>query len=75
MHDSYCEILLPFASDPQLLEQYTNASGGLRVGKIFEHLDGLAGSVAYKHNLGPDVQTLGNLEDRGFYIVTASVDR
>lgn len=75
MHDSYCEILLPFASDPQLLEQYTNASGGIRTGKIFEHLDSLAGSVAYKHNLGPDVQTLGKLEERGFYIVTASVDR
>ncbi len=39
-----------------------------------EHLDSLAGSVAYKHMLGP-VQNLGNLEQRGFYIVTASVDR
>jgi acyl-coenzyme A thioesterase 9 len=75
MHDSYCEVLLPFASSPQLLEQYMNASGGIRTGKIFEHLDALAGSVAYKHNLGPNVQTLGNIEERGFYIVTASVDR
>jgi acyl-coenzyme A thioesterase 9 len=75
MNDSYCEILLPFASSPQLLEQYTNALGGIRTGKIFEHLDGLAGSVAYKHNLGPDVETLGNIEERGFYIVTAAVDR
>lgn len=75
MQDSYCEIALPFASDPQLLEQYTNALGGIRAGKIFEHLDALAGSIAYRHNLGPDVQTLGNVEERGFYIVTASVDR
>ena len=39
-----------------------------------EHLDSLAGSIAYKHILGP-VQNVGNLEQRGFYIVTASVDR
>lgn len=39
-----------------------------------EHLDSLAGSIAYKHILGP-VQNVGNLEQSGFYIVTASVDR
>ncbi|OBZ74437.1 Acyl-coenzyme A thioesterase 9, mitochondrial [Grifola frondosa] len=73
MHDSYCELVLPFASSPQLLEQYTNASGGIRTGMLMEHLDSLAGSVAYKHMLGPGV----NLSPRvqGFYVVTASVDR
>jgi acyl-coenzyme A thioesterase 9 len=40
-----------------------------------EHLDSLAGSISYKHMLGPGVDTLGKIEDRGFYIVTASVDR
>jgi acyl-coenzyme A thioesterase 9 len=40
-----------------------------------EHLDSLAGSIAYKHMLGPSVQTLGRIQERGFYIVTASVDR
>ena len=43
MHDSYTEVLLPFASDPALFEQYTNASGGIRTGKLLEHLDSLAG--------------------------------
>jgi acyl-coenzyme A thioesterase 9 len=40
-----------------------------------ENFDSLAGSVAYKHMLGPSVKTVGSIEDRGFYIVTASVDR
>jgi acyl-coenzyme A thioesterase 9 len=75
MHDSYSEIMLPFASSPQLLEQYTNATGGIRMGKLMEHLDSLAGSISYKHMLGPGVQTLGGIQERGFYIVTASVDR
>jgi acyl-coenzyme A thioesterase 9 len=42
--------------------------------RLMEHLDSLAGSITYKHMLGP-VQSVGNLEQRGFYIVTASVDR
>lgn len=73
MHDSYCEILLPFASSPEMLETYTNASGGIRTGLLMEHLDSLAGSIAYKHVLGPDISALPR--DAGFYIVTASVER
>ena len=73
MHDSYCEFVLPFASSPELLENYTNASGGIRTGLLMEHLDSLAGSIAYKHMLGPDAQSLP--KDSGFYIVTASVER
>lgn len=73
MHDSYCEITLPFASNPQLLESYTNASGGIRTGLLMEHLDSLAGSIAYKHMLGPDVSAVP--KNNGFYMVTASVDR
>ncbi|KAJ7353549.1 Thioesterase/thiol ester dehydrase-isomerase [Mycena albidolilacea] len=75
MHDSYCELVLPFGSSPKLLEQYTNVHGGIRTGKLMEHLDSLAGSISYKHMLGPGVDSLGKIEDRGFYIVTASVDR
>jgi acyl-coenzyme A thioesterase 9 len=33
MHDSYAELVLPFGSSSQLLEEYTNASGGIRTGK------------------------------------------
>ncbi|KAJ6542636.1 Thioesterase/thiol ester dehydrase-isomerase [Mycena capillaripes] len=75
MHDSYCELVLAFGSSPKLLEQYTNVHGGIRTGMLMEHLDSLAGSISYKHMLGPGVHSLGKIEDRGFYIVTASVDR
>ena len=75
MYDSYTELVLPFASNRHLLDQYTNASGGIRTGKLMEHLDSLAGSIAYKHLLGPAVEKLGSIQQRGFYIVTASVDR
>lgn len=40
-----------------------------------EHLDSLAGSISYKHMLGPGVETFGLVQERGFYLVTASVDR
>ncbi|KAL6308875.1 Thioesterase/thiol ester dehydrase-isomerase [Sparassis latifolia] len=72
MQDSYCQLLLPFASSPELLEQYTNAWGGIRTGMLMEHLDSLAGGIAYKHMLGPVAHLP---KDHGFYIVTASVDR
>lgn len=75
MHDSYSQIDLPFASSPSLLEQYVNAWGGIRTGKLMEHLDSLAGSIAYKHMLGPTAETVGKVKERGFYIVTAAVDR
>lgn len=75
MHDSYAQIELPFASSPELLEQYVNAWGGIRTGKLMEHLDSLAGSIAYKHMLGPTVETVGKVKEQGFYIVTAAVDR
>jgi len=67
MHDSYTDIVLPFRSDPQLLEQYTNPCGGLRVGK-------LAGSTAYWHILGPSVKYLGSFAKYGVYIVTSHTD-
>lgn len=74
MAHSYCEKKLRFASSPELFEAYTNTSGGIRTGKLMEHLDSLAGSIAYKHMLGP-VHSIGNVAEQGFYIVTASVDR
>lgn len=33
MADSYTELLLPFGQNPEFLEAYTNASGGIRTGK------------------------------------------
>lgn len=75
MHATYTQVVLPFASSPELLEQYTNASGGLRTGMLMEHLDSLAGSIAYKHMLGPEVGNVSRVQEKGFYIVTASVER
>ncbi|KAH7102421.1 HotDog domain-containing protein [Auriculariales sp. MPI-PUGE-AT-0066] len=75
MHDSYSEVMLPLRSNAILFEQFINANGGIRTGKLMEQLDALAGSIAYKHILGSDVHSLGSIEDRGLYVVTAAVDR
>ncbi|KAE9400877.1 Thioesterase/thiol ester dehydrase-isomerase [Gymnopus androsaceus JB14] len=75
MHDSYTEFVLPFATDPNFLEEYVNASGGIRTGKIIEHLDSLAGSISYKHVLGPTSRSALKVEEMGLYIVTAGVER
>jgi acyl-coenzyme A thioesterase 9 len=77
MHDSYSEINLPFASQPALLEEYINHAGGLRTGKLMEHLDALAGSISYRHVLGASGATTINTDPskNGFYIVTAACDR
>jgi acyl-coenzyme A thioesterase 9 len=74
MQDSYSEITLPFASNPALLEDYINPSGGLRTGLLMEHLDSLAGSISYKHLLEPGNESTDPVQN-GFYIVTAACDR
>ncbi|KAG0174862.1 hypothetical protein DFQ29_007339 [Apophysomyces sp. BC1021] len=70
MADSYMEEYLPFRSSPALLDEYVSSGGKIRIGKILEDLDALAGSIAYKH---ADTNPL----PRGppVTIVTASVDR
>ncbi|KAJ3087020.1 Acyl-coenzyme A thioesterase 9, mitochondrial [Quaeritorhiza haematococci] len=69
MSDSYVEEYLPFKTDRALREEYINVYGTIRVGKILEDLDALAGSIAYAHcdDYQPDTPPLT--------IVTASVDR
>ncbi|GJF00381.1 thioesterase/thiol ester dehydrase-isomerase [Phanerochaete sordida] len=74
MADSYSEERLRFAREPGLLEAYTNTGGGVRTGMLMEHLDSLAGAIAYKHMLGP-VLRLADEAALPFYLVTASVDR
>jgi len=44
MQDSYVELYLPFTEDPELLEKYIATSGLIRLGKVLEDLDSLAGS-------------------------------
>lgn len=62
-------ILYPFSSDYILREQYRNPWNGIRVGKLLEDLDALAGTISFKHcfnNAGMADSLL---------LVTASVDK
>jgi hypothetical protein len=43
------EILYPFSSDPVLREHYRNPWNAVRVGRLMEDMDSLAGVVAYDH--------------------------
>ncbi|CAG8753670.1 4501_t:CDS:2, partial [Funneliformis caledonium] len=69
MTDSYEEEILPFKSDPELLEEYVNPYGSIRIGKIFENLDLLAVQIAYKHC------SIEMEQNSDLTIVTASLDR
>jgi hypothetical protein len=42
-------IRYPFASDPVLREEYCNPWGKVRLGKLLEDLDSLAGTIAFDH--------------------------
>ncbi|KAJ1557258.1 hypothetical protein HK405_000428, partial [Cladochytrium tenue] len=69
MTDSRVEEFLPFKSDAAVREDYVNAYGSIRIGKILEDLDALAGSIAYVHcDDGSD-------DTPPLTIVTASLDR
>ncbi|GAB5592251.1 hypothetical protein Unana1_07151 [Umbelopsis nana] len=68
MADSYMEEYLPLKSSPELLDEYIFFDGRVRLGKILEDLDALAGAIAYKHvDNSPEAPPVT--------IVTASVDR
>ncbi|KAL7423786.1 hypothetical protein Q5752_001370 [Cryptotrichosporon argae] len=86
MSESYTSFTLPLASDAKLYERYVNTSGGFRMGKLLEHLDSLAGAVAYRHCLPPpaaDADTSKSAAEAfhdastkaGLYLATASADR
>jgi acyl-coenzyme A thioesterase 9 len=73
MSASLVELTLNFSKDPELTERYIATSGAIRLGKVFEDLDTLAGAAAYQHALGH----LPVKQDQGspIFVVTASVDR
>lgn len=62
-------LVLPFGSDMELREQYKNVWGQVRVGKLLEDIDALAGNVAYTHCDDADPTT------PPLTLVTAAVDR
>ena len=49
MQESYVEEFLRFKSNPEVKEDYLNYYGDIRIGKILEDLDALAGSISYLH--------------------------
>lgn len=66
---SRTSILYNFSSDFVLREQYRNPWNEVRMGKLVEDLDALAGTISYKHCSNEDGMT------RPLLLVTASVDR
>jgi len=66
VEDSAFEKILPFGTDLELRDRYINFFGGLRLGKLLEEFDLIAGEVAYKHTEGLE---------RNLTIVTAACDR
>jgi acyl-coenzyme A thioesterase 9 len=65
--DSANSITYTFSSDEDLSDQYRNPWGNVRVGRLLEDLDALAGTVAFEHCQSPGEPPL--------LLVTASVDR
>ena len=64
--ESRLEKFYLFSSDLELREEYSNFFGGLRIGKLLEDLDLVAGKVAYSHTQG---------WERKLSIYTAACDR
>lgn len=67
--DSRTTILYPFSTDYILREQYRNPWNGIRVGKLLEDLDALAGTISFKHCFNH-----AGMAD-SLLLVTASVDK
>lgn len=68
--DSRVQVSYPFSTDALLWETYRSPWGQMRLGKLLEDLDALAGNIAFFH-----VHTENRAEEDYPVIVTASVDR
>ncbi|TKW34153.1 hypothetical protein SEVIR_2G285600v4 [Setaria viridis] len=66
---SRTSIVYKFATDDILREQYRDPWNEVRIGKLLEDLDALAGTIAVKHCSDEDSTT------RPLLVVTASVDK
>ncbi|XP_061373434.1 acyl-coenzyme A thioesterase 2, chloroplastic-like isoform X2 [Gastrolobium bilobum] len=66
---SRTSIFYNFSSDHILREQYRNPWNHIRMGKLVEDFDALAGTIAFKHCCNEDGTT------RPLILVTASVDK
>jgi acyl-coenzyme A thioesterase 9 len=70
--DSRVEVSYPFSTDAMLWDSYRDPWGDIRMGKILEDLDALAGNVAFFH-VDDSLSTIGTSNHP--IIVTASVDK
>ncbi|KAG8369399.1 hypothetical protein BUALT_Bualt14G0007100 [Buddleja alternifolia] len=66
---SRTSIVYKFSDDYILREQYRNPWNEIRLGKLLEDLDALAGTISFKHCSRDDSST------RSLILVTASVDK
>lgn len=66
---SRTSVAYKFSSDFILREQYRDSCNEVRIGKLLEDLDALAGTISYKHCCNDDNTT------RPLLLVTASVDK
>ena len=67
--DSRTVLSFPFHQEADLREQYSNPWGGIRIGKVMEDLDALAGYVSFRHTDDGDPAT------PPLTLVTASIDK
>lgn len=65
--DSANSLTYHFSTDEILADTYRNPWGHVRVGRLLEDLDALAGTVAFEHARAPG--------EKDLLLVTASVDR
>ncbi|GAA6000670.1 hypothetical protein JCM10207_004602 [Rhodosporidiobolus poonsookiae] len=74
MGDSYVQMDLRFSEDNTLREQYVGGISQIRMGRLMEDFDSVAGAAAYRYVL-PDGVDIADASKYGFYLVTAAVDR
>ncbi|BGP37172.1 hypothetical protein JCM10450v2_001078 [Rhodotorula kratochvilovae] len=74
MGESYVQMDLHFSEDAGLREQYVGGLSKVRMGRLMEDFDSLAGAAAYRYVL-PDGADIAQANKYGFYLVTAAVDR
>eukprot|EP00794_Sanderia_malayensis_P005277 gene5277-5944_t len=70
MKDSLREVIIPLGDDQVVRDKYLTFYKTVRIGKLLEDMDTLAGLVGYKYYKGP----LQN-DSAPFALVTASVDK
>lgn len=73
---SHVESEYLFSENPKLKEEYCKIGGkSLRYGKIIEELDAMAGDCSYKYLMKNDDPATFDPDQRGYFLVTVSVDR